>query len=707
MGSRKEEERNEKIIRGLMKLPPNRRCINCNSMGPQYVCTNFWTFICITCSGIHREFTHRVKSVSMSKFTSQEVEALQNGGNQRAREIYLKDWDLQRQRLPDNSNVDKVREFIKGVYVDKKYASGKCNDKPPRDLQRLRSHEDETRRASSYHSYSQSPPYDYQYEDRRYGKQAGALTRKPGSDRGLYVGKMSNLISSPTRLSERPFEDRFANEGSVSRVSDYSVSSGGDVGTLESCNFQKDSSTCSPPIQTHRKVLSEDIEHQRLDLFSEPGFKGEAEGIPHPQRSASLGSIKSLDSTSVSAKSVNFSSFADFVSKPEQATGSHQDKVPYLQQISGSGSCGSLDLFKTPAVPEADVSSGAPIDLFQLPVASPAPPVNFFAESPLVPTSSTNAYQTTQTSQYSFHDLFGDTALQQSVNSMNQTSPEPSVPKNEGWATFDTQFTATFDAQPTASATATGNIAPPVIPSSMYSTAKFDQVSSLDGSMQWPQFQNSSVQGSASASGPWNNGFHGVQAPNNTSAQTWNAFGNSVPHIPLEGTTQNSIQQAAVYMPSAADQNLGLKISENHNRDGTQRVASYGQVQFPVLDGQSDVLLEPSYTSVNSGMEAAHSHASNYKSNNPFDLPYDMELEPGNMFLDMSSLQAALPDAHLQSSFLDGVSEPWFSQEPVTSYVPAAPQGSLAYMAGQAPSPQLTNVQTQGPVASVGGNPFA
>lgn len=29
-----------------------------------------------------REFTHRVKSVSMSKFTSQEVEALQNGGNQ-------------------------------------------------------------------------------------------------------------------------------------------------------------------------------------------------------------------------------------------------------------------------------------------------------------------------------------------------------------------------------------------------------------------------------------------------------------------------------------------------------------------------------------------------------------------------------------------------------------------------------------------------
>lgn len=29
-----------------------------------------------------REFTHRVKSVSMAKFTSQEVNALQEGGNQ-------------------------------------------------------------------------------------------------------------------------------------------------------------------------------------------------------------------------------------------------------------------------------------------------------------------------------------------------------------------------------------------------------------------------------------------------------------------------------------------------------------------------------------------------------------------------------------------------------------------------------------------------
>ncbi|WJX30018.1 hypothetical protein P8452_18600 [Trifolium repens] len=83
MASRvKEDEKNERLIRGLLRLEPNRRCINCNSLGPQYVCTNYWTFVCTNCSGIHREFTHRVKSVSMAKFTSQEVTALQEGGNQ-------------------------------------------------------------------------------------------------------------------------------------------------------------------------------------------------------------------------------------------------------------------------------------------------------------------------------------------------------------------------------------------------------------------------------------------------------------------------------------------------------------------------------------------------------------------------------------------------------------------------------------------------
>ncbi|KAL8138722.1 hypothetical protein V2J09_004723 [Rumex salicifolius] len=115
------DDRNEKTIRYLLKLPQNRRCINCNSLGPQYVCTTFWTFICTNCSGVHREFTHRVKSVSMAKFSDEEVNALQAGGNERARETYLKTWDYGCNTLPRNSDTNKLREFIKHVYEDRRY----------------------------------------------------------------------------------------------------------------------------------------------------------------------------------------------------------------------------------------------------------------------------------------------------------------------------------------------------------------------------------------------------------------------------------------------------------------------------------------------------------------------------------------------------------------------------------------------------------
>ncbi|XP_021282409.1 probable ADP-ribosylation factor GTPase-activating protein AGD14 isoform X2 [Herrania umbratica] len=654
MGSRKEEERNEKIIRGLMKLPPNRRCINCNSLGPQYVCTNFWTFVCMTCSGIHREFTHRVKSVSMSKFTSQEVEALQNGGNQRARDIYLKDWDLQRQRLPDSSNADKIREFIKNVYVDRKYAGGKTSDKPPRDMQSLRNHEDEIRRASSYHSYSQSPPYDYQYEDRRYGKQAAAvLSRKPGSDRGHYVGKVSSFVYSPGRLSDQMFEDRFANDGSAPRVSDYSVSSGGDPfksGT-ESPNFQKDSGFSSPTAQPRRDVLSEDTQRQTINLFVDPSSKKDAGGIPRPQRTKSMGSFGSFDSNSMSVKSYNSSIGLDVVSEPEQTAGSYHDIASAFPQSSVPVNYGGLDLFNAP-----EASAAPPIDLFQLPATSsissediyqPAavstmPPVNLFQPSPATPSI----------------DLFAGVAEQPPAASFDKKSPELPEPKNEGWATFDTP-------QHAASNTVTQNLSPAVVPNDGDLSLKFDQLSSLNTTIQWPLFGNSSaLRATSSMSSQWQEGLHDGQA----------------------STAATSTQ--------------------NLDNDGIQTAASHAGFPAATLPSEDD--LAPSYApSVNPPLGEKQSYAADHKSTNPFDLPYDSESEQTDMFLDMSSLQTALPRAQLPSTYLGGVSQPWFPQNPVTPYIPGTPQGGLAYMSGQAPSSQLSNVPAQGPVASIGGNPFA
>ncbi|XP_030503587.2 probable ADP-ribosylation factor GTPase-activating protein AGD14 isoform X1 [Cannabis sativa] len=126
----KEEDRIERTIQSLLKLPENRKCINCNNLGPQYVCTTFSTFVCTNCSGVHREFTHRVKSLSVAKFTAEEVCALQAGGNERAKQIYFKGWDSHRDSFPDGSNIHHLRDFIKHVYLDRKYTSEKSTRLP-------------------------------------------------------------------------------------------------------------------------------------------------------------------------------------------------------------------------------------------------------------------------------------------------------------------------------------------------------------------------------------------------------------------------------------------------------------------------------------------------------------------------------------------------------------------------------------------------
>ncbi|KAI9107111.1 hypothetical protein K1719_022639 [Acacia pycnantha] len=163
MGSRmKEDEKIEREIRSLAKLPENRRCINCNSLGPQYVCTTFWTFVCTNCSGIQREYNHRVKSVSIAKFTAEELSALQAGGNERAKQIYFKDWDPHRQSYPDTNNIGRLRDFIKQVYVHRKFSGERTQN----NLPRLRLNDNEESYDGRKLSFSLSERYEYRNDTR-------------------------------------------------------------------------------------------------------------------------------------------------------------------------------------------------------------------------------------------------------------------------------------------------------------------------------------------------------------------------------------------------------------------------------------------------------------------------------------------------------------------------------------------------------------
>ncbi|XP_057540906.1 probable ADP-ribosylation factor GTPase-activating protein AGD14 isoform X1 [Amaranthus tricolor] len=672
MATKREEERNEKIIRGLMKLPPNRCCINCNNLGPQYVCTTFWTFVCMICSGIHREFTHRVKSVSMSKFTSQEVEALQNGGNQRAREIYLKNWDLHRQRQPNSSNVDKIREFIKAVYIDRKYAAGNNSEKPPRDMQSQMNVGDETRRASSYHSFSQSPPYDFQYEDRLKRKPIGSLTRKAAS-----------FIYSPGRFSEHFYEDRFANEGSSSRVSDYSMSSGGDPfkSGQQSPNLQKDDGFSSPNSDSSREII-DGLHRQTSSTYTETYAKRDIDKapLPRPQRTVSSGSVGSYEKNSVSLQSTGSGTL--FEVEPNHSNATSQNKVSTIPSTSQlrAENFGGLDLFEeAPTVSASNSVSGC--DFFQ------APKDGFVASTDLFQSAADSSVVNQNFPQafYSSSSAFLSHSSQNPpCQESNQKVSEPSEPIiNEGWATFDLP-------KPSPVSTVTLSTAGSGAGSKAGISLAFpNSVSPSNDGLHWPNFYSSNVRSPPSlVSDPWNEGAQNVYDPSNVpSSQMWKAF---------EDANEQGINlQVSTDITSLRSD---LKTSEDSVIDGIQKTASVEGFSFPILPSN--------VTSGSSFIEPNHpfmSEIANVQkmSGNPFDVPFDSELEPHNTFLDMSTLQAALPSTPPPSSYIDGMNEPWFPPNHVPS------PGGLPYMMAQVPSSQLQNVPAHGPAASFGGNPFA
>ncbi|EGZ27978.1 hypothetical protein PHYSODRAFT_258326 [Phytophthora sojae] len=126
------EERLTQELRDFQRSnPANKRCFDCNEMTslwhgqmPQYVCLDFNTFVCTACSGIHREFAHRVKSISMSKFTESEVKNMVgHGGNEAAQKYWRAKHDPSF-RPNGGTDGERTRNFIRLTYIDRKWVYG-------------------------------------------------------------------------------------------------------------------------------------------------------------------------------------------------------------------------------------------------------------------------------------------------------------------------------------------------------------------------------------------------------------------------------------------------------------------------------------------------------------------------------------------------------------------------------------------------------
>ncbi|XP_019359161.1 PREDICTED: arf-GAP domain and FG repeat-containing protein 1 isoform X4 [Gavialis gangeticus] len=81
------------------------------------------SFVCTSCSGILRGLNppHRVKSISMTTFTQQEIEFLQKHGNEVCKQIWLGLFDDRSSAIPDFRDPQKVKEFLQEKYEKKRW----------------------------------------------------------------------------------------------------------------------------------------------------------------------------------------------------------------------------------------------------------------------------------------------------------------------------------------------------------------------------------------------------------------------------------------------------------------------------------------------------------------------------------------------------------------------------------------------------------
>uniref|UniRef100_A0A668AXH3 ArfGAP with dual PH domains 2 n=1 Tax=Myripristis murdjan TaxID=586833 RepID=A0A668AXH3_9TELE len=86
-------ERNKKILLDLVKQPGNNFCADCGAPEPDWASYTLGIFVCLNCSGIHRDLpaVSRVKSIRLDFWDDSLVEFMREKGNSAAKAIYEKD----------------------------------------------------------------------------------------------------------------------------------------------------------------------------------------------------------------------------------------------------------------------------------------------------------------------------------------------------------------------------------------------------------------------------------------------------------------------------------------------------------------------------------------------------------------------------------------------------------------------------------------
>jgi len=119
----KQDDKNSTAMREIQSQhPANKKCFDCDQRGPTYVNMTIGSFVCTKCSGLLRGITppHRIKSISMSTFSNDEVEMMRSKGNAWCAAVWCGSYNKANNPI-DFRDDEKIKEFIISKYEKKRY----------------------------------------------------------------------------------------------------------------------------------------------------------------------------------------------------------------------------------------------------------------------------------------------------------------------------------------------------------------------------------------------------------------------------------------------------------------------------------------------------------------------------------------------------------------------------------------------------------